>query len=213
MKGPAPYPKQSPPIAAMVKEGETTSAVRRPQPNERPEIAGSELVKLYRHRNSTRPPMGPPDRRAKEHVEAPDSPLRLFLVRATDLAPRHGGEGRQRNKHPLRFGDPANKEVSPAARRNSSERQLAARIRNAWLSIATTRDRRHRDAISLVRRLYNSIFRFDDEDDSSIPTCNGFSGSPTPQRDTCYVLSAGDLFETTLRVSRLAGGPAKPATF
>lgn len=211
-KGRAPYPKHRHAIAAMVKESETylwPAAI----PAERAtQIAGSELVKLYPHRNSI--PVDLWDRLidgATEHVDVLVH-AGLFLVErptfVRDMANKAGKGASIR----FLFGDPTSKEVTT----RSDEEQLGkttlgARIRNA---LAFYRPLRETEGVQMRfhrATLYNSIFRFDDE--MIINThVYGFQGAHAPALHLRR-LSAGDLFDTYAESFETVWGLSKLATF
>lgn len=211
-KGRAPYPKYRHAIAAMVKENENylwPTAV----PAERvTEIAGSEVVKVYPHRNSI--PAELWDRLidgATEHVEVLIHSGLFLVERPTfvrDMAKKAANGAQIR----FLFGDPVSKEVATRSDEEQlGEGTLGARIRNA---LAFYRPLRDVDGVEMRfhrTTLYNSIFRFDDE--MVVNThVYGFQGAHAPALHLRR-LSAGDLFDTYAESFETVWGLSKPATF
>lgn len=194
-KGRVPYPKHRHAIAAMVRETENYLWPDAVAPARKAEIAGSEVVKVYPHRNAI--PVELWDRLiadSTEHVELLMHAA-LFLVERPrfikDLKQKAANGARIR----LLFGDPDSPEVATRSEEEQlGDGTLAARIRNALafyrplIGVDGIEMRFHRTT------LYNSIFRFDDE--MIINThVYGFQGAHAPSLHLRR-LSAGDLFET-----------------
>lgn len=194
-KGRVPYPKHRHTIAAMVRESENYLWPDAVAPERKAEIAGSEVVKVYPHRNSI--PTDLWDRLindATQHVELLMHAA-LFLVERPrfikDLAKKAANGTRIR----ILFGDPESPEVAARSKEEQlGEGTLSARIRNALafykplIDVEGIEMRFHRTT------LYSSIFRFDDE--MIINThVYGFQGAHAPSLHLRR-LSAGDLFET-----------------
>jgi hypothetical protein len=211
-KGRAPYPKYRHAIAAMVKESESYLWPTAVSPERVTEVAGSEIVKVYPHRNSI--PVALWDRLingATEHVEVLIHSGLFLVERPTfvrDMATKAANGASIR----LLFGDPVSKEVAT----RSDEEQLGkgtlgARIRNA---LAFYRPLRSVDGVEMRfhrTTLYNSIFRFDDE--MVVNThVYGFQGAHAPALHLRR-LSAGDLFDTYAESFETVWGLSKPATF
>lgn len=211
-KGRTPYPRHRNAIASMVRETESYLWPDAVAPERKAEIAESELVKLYPHRNSI-----PPDlwdhliTNATEYVEVLVHAGIFLVERPTfvrDLKQKAAAGARIR----LIFGDPASREV---ARRSDEEQlgkgTLGSRIRNA---LAFYRPLVDVDGIELrfhKTTLYNSIFRFDDE--MIINThVYGFQGAHAPALHLRR-LGAGDLFETYSESFEHVWNLSKPATF
>jgi hypothetical protein len=211
-KGRAPYPKYRHAIAALVKENENylwPSAV----PAERATaISGSEVVKVYPHRNSI--PVALWDRLidgATEHVEVLIHSGLFLVERPTfvrDMATKAGNGATIR----LLFGDPVSKEVITRSEEEQlGKNTLGARIRNA---LAFYRPLREVDGVEMRfhrTTLYNSIFRFDDEVIVNTHVY-GFQGAHAPALHLRR-LSAGDLFDTYAESFETVWGLSKPATF
>lgn len=211
-KGRAPYPKYRHAIAALVKENETylwPGAV----PAERvAEVAASEVVKVYPHRNSIPPDLW--DRLINEATEHVDVLIHagLFLVERPTFIRDMADKATNGATIRFLFGDPASKEVTT----RSEEEQLGkttagARIRNA---LAFYRPLREIDGIEMRfhrTTLYNSIFRLDDEMIVNMHVY-GFQGAHAPALHLRR-LSAGDLFDTYAESFETVWGLSKAATF
>lgn len=211
-KGRSPYPKHRHAIAAMVRESESylwPDAV----PAERAaDIAGSEVVKVYPHRNSI--PAELWDRLiggATEHIEVLVHAA-LFLVERPTFIRDVAQKGAAGASVRFLFGDPASREVTVRSEEEQlGKGTLGARIRNALAFYRPLREvggvemRFHRTT------LYNSIFRFDDE---MIVNAHvyGFQGAHAPALHLRR-LSAGDLFDTYSESFETVWGLSKPATF
>jgi transcriptional regulator with XRE-family HTH domain len=211
-KGRTPYPRHRHTIASMVRETENYLWPEAVAPDRKVEIAGSEVLKVYPHRNAI--PADLWDRLindATEHVEVLVHAALFLVERPTfvrDLADKAANGARIR----LLFGDPASREV---ARRSEEEQlgkgTLGARIRNA---LAFYRPLLDVDGVEMrfhKTTLYNSIFRFDDE--MIVNThVYGFQGAHAPALHIRR-LSAGDLFETYSESFETVWTQSKPATF
>jgi lambda repressor-like predicted transcriptional regulator len=211
-KGRTPYPRHRHTIASMVRETENYLWPEAVAPERKVEIAGSEVLKVYPHRNAI--PADLWDRLindATEHIEVLVHAALFLVERPTfvrDLADKAANGARIR----LLFGDPASREV---ARRSDEEQlgkgTLGARIRNA---LAFYRPLLDVDGVEMrfhKTTLYNSIFRFDDE--MIVNThVYGFQGAHAPALHIRR-LSAGDLFETYSESFETVWTQSKPATF
>ncbi|MFI9384206.1 DUF5919 domain-containing protein [Kutzneria sp. NPDC052558] len=211
-KGRTPYPRHRHTIASMVRETENYLWPEAVAPERKVEIAGSEVLKVYPHRNAI--PADLWDRLIKdaaEHVEVLVHAALFLVERPTfvrDLADKAANGARIR----LLFGDPASREV---ARRSDEEQlgkgTLGARIRNA---LAFYRPLLDVDGVEMrfhKTTLYNSIFRSDDE--MIVNThVYGFQGAHAPALHIRR-LSAGDLFETYSESFETVWTQSKPATF
>jgi transcriptional regulator with XRE-family HTH domain len=211
-KGRTPYPRHRHTIASMVRETENYLWPEAVAPERKVEIAGSEVRKVYPHRNAI--PADLWDRLindATEHVEVLVHAALFLVERPTfvrNLADKAANGARIR----LLFGDPASREV---ARRSEEEQlgkgTLGARIRNA---LAFYRPLLDVDGVEMrfhKTTLYNSIFRFDDE--MIVNThVYGFQGAHAPALHIRR-LSAGDLFETYSESFETVWTQSKPATF
>lgn len=208
-QGRTPHPRHRRTIATMVQETENYLWPDAVAPDRKAEIAQSELVKLYPHRNSI--PADLWDRLindATEHVEVL-AHAALFLVERPTFVRDLGRKAEAGARIRLLFGDPVSREV---AKRSEEEQlgkgTLGARIRNA---LAFYRPLEDVDGVEIrfhKTTLYNSVFRFDDE--MIINThVYGFQGAHAPAMHLRR-LSAGDLFETTPRASRPSGSSPSP---
>ncbi|WP_086824571.1 DUF5919 domain-containing protein [Allokutzneria sp. NRRL B-24872] len=159
-QGRVPYPRHRRTIATLVREAEDylwPDSVS-------PELAESELVKLYPRRSDV--PTDLWDRlldTATERVEVL-SLAALFLVERPDFARKLRAKAAEGTKVQLLFGDPAARE---AAKRSEEEQlgrgTVAARIRNALAFVRPLADVEGIEIRLHKRTLYNSVFRFDDE--------------------------------------------------
>ncbi|GLZ38364.1 DUF5919 domain-containing protein [Actinokineospora sp. NBRC 105648] len=210
--GRVPYPKHRHTISAMVRESENYLWPDAVAPERKAEIASSELVKVYPHRNSI--PAELWDRLigdATEHVELLMHSA-LFLVERPRFVKQLAAKAAEGARIRLLFGDPDSPEVATrSAEEELGEGVLSARIRNALVSyrpligVHGVEMRFHRTT------LYNSIFRFDDE--MIINThVYGFQGAHAPSLHLRR-LSAGDLFETYSESFEAVWNLSKPATF
>ena len=211
-KGRTPYPRHRHTIASMVRETENYLWPDAVAPERKTEIAVSEVVKVYPHRNAI--PTDLWDRLINDGNEDIEVLVHaaLFLVErptfVRDLAVKAANGAHIR----LLFGDPVSREV---ARRGDEEQlgkgTLGSRIRNA---LAFYRPLQGVDGIQMrfhKTTLYNSIFRFDDE--MIVNThVYGFQGAHAPALHLRR-LSAGDLFETYSESFETVWNQSKPATF
>jgi hypothetical protein len=211
-KGRAPYPKYRHAIAAMVKENENYLWPDAVAAERVTEIAGSEVVKVYPHRNSI--PSELWDRLitdATEHVEVLIHSGLFLVERPTfvrDMAEKAANGAGIR----FLFGDPASKEVTTRSEEEQlGKTTLGSRIRNA---LAFYRPLRETEGVEMRfhrTTLYNSIFRFDDEMIINMHVY-GFQGAHAPALHLRR-LSAGDLFDTYAESFETVWGLSKPATF
>ncbi|MFC0109842.1 DUF5919 domain-containing protein [Kibdelosporangium aridum] len=194
-RGRTPYQRHRHAIAAMVRETESYLWPDAVAPERATEIAESEVVKVYPHRNSI--PADLWDRLlndAHEHIEVL-SLAALFLVERPSFAKQLAAKAKSGAKIRLLFGDPT---AAEAAKRSQEEQldkdTVAARIRNA---LAFVRPLLKAPGVEIRLHgttLYNSVFRFDDE--MIVNThVYGFPGAHAPALHLRR-LSAGDLFET-----------------
>lgn len=211
-QGRTPYPRHRHAVASMVRETENYLWPEAVPPERKIEIAGSEVVKVFPHRNSI--PVDLWDRLIADATARVEVLVHaaLFLVErpafVRGLAEKAANGARIR----LLFGDPASREV---ARRSDEEQlgkgTLGARIRNA---LAFYRPLQDVDGIQIrfhKTTLYNSIFRFDDE--MIVNThVYGFQGAHAPALHIRR-LPAGDLFETYSESFETVWNQSKPATF
>jgi hypothetical protein len=211
-KGRVPYPRHRHTIASMVHETENYLWPDAVAADRKAEIAESEVVKVYPHRNNI--PADLWDRLlndATKHIEVL-SLAALFLVERPTFAKelRHKAENGTRIR--LLFGDPASRE---AARRSEEEQlgkgTVAARIRNGLAFVRPLVDVPGIEVRLHKTTLYNSVFRFDDE--MIVNThVYGFPGAHAPALHLRR-LSAGDLFETYSESLETVWASAKRATF
>jgi lambda repressor-like predicted transcriptional regulator len=210
--GRTPYPRHRHTIASMVRETENYLWPDAVAPERKSEIAESEVVRVYPHRNSV--PAELWDRLLSDAAEHIDILVLagLFLVERPTFAKEITRKAADGAKVRLLFGDPAGREVA----KRSEEEQLgkgtvAARIRNALAfvrplsTVADVQIRFHKTT------LYNSVFRFDDE--MVVNThVYGFPGAHAPALHLRR-LSSGDLFETYAESFETVWAAGKPATF
>ncbi|PPK64465.1 DUF5919 domain-containing protein [Actinokineospora auranticolor] len=211
-QGRTPYPRHRHTIASMVRESENYLWPDAVAPERKAEIAGSEVVKVYPHRNSI--PVELWDRLigdASEHVELLMHAA-LFLVERPRFIKQLAAKAAAGARIRLLFGEPDSPEVAT----RSDEEQLgdgtlAARIRNALafyrplIGVPGVEMRFHRTT------LYNSIFRFDDE--MIVNThVYGFQGAHAPSLHLRR-LATGDLFETYSESFDTVWNLSKPADF
>jgi hypothetical protein len=196
----------------MVRETENYLWPEAVAPERKVEIAGSEVLKVYPHRNAI--PTDLWDRLINDAAERVEVLVHaaLFLVErrtfVRNLADKAANGARVR----LLFGDPASREV---ARRSDEEQlgkgTLGARIRNALAFYRPLLDVNGVEMRFHKTTLYNSIFRFDDE--MIVNThVYGFQGAHAPALHIRR-LSAGDLFETYAESFETVWTRSKPATF
>ncbi|MEJ2855929.1 MULTISPECIES: DUF5919 domain-containing protein [unclassified Saccharothrix] len=172
------------------------------------EIAESEVVKVYPHRNNI--PADLWDRLlndATEHIEVL-SLAALFLVERPTFAKELRTKAENGTRVRLLFGD-------PTARRSEEEQlgkgTVAARIRNALAFVRPLAEVPGIEVRLHKTTLYNSVFRFDDE--MIVNThVYGFPGAHAPALHLRR-LSAGDLFETYSESLETVWAGAKRATF
>lgn len=211
-RGRIPYPRHRNAIASMVRETEHYLWPDAVAAERKAEIAESEVVKVYPHRNNI--PADLWDRLlsdATEHIEVL-SLAALFLVERPMFAKELRAKAENGAKVRLLFGDPAGREAS----RRSEEEQLgkgtvAARIRNALAFVRPLVDVPNVEIRLHKTTLYNSVFRFDDE--MIVNThVYGFPGAHAPALHLRR-LSAGDLFETYSESLETVWATAKRTTF
>ncbi|WP_018680886.1 DUF5919 domain-containing protein [Actinokineospora enzanensis] len=194
-KGRLPYPRHRHTIAALVRETENYLWPDAVAPERKAEIACSEVVKVYPHRNTV--PVELWDRVIGDAIEHVDLLMHaaLFLVERPEFVKQLAAKAASGTRVRLLFGDPAGPEVASRGEEEQlGDGTLAARIRNALafyrplIGVSGVEMRFHRTT------LYNSIFRFDDE--MIVNThVYGFQGAHAPSLHLRR-LTAGDLFET-----------------
>jgi hypothetical protein len=207
-----PYQRHRHAIAAMVRETENYLWPDAVAPERKAEIADSEVVKIFPHRNSI--PVELWDRLindASAHINILVHAA-LFLVERPkfikDLTKKAASGTRVR----LLFGDPDGPDVARRSEEEDlGEGVLAARIRNA---LASYRPLAEVEGVKIrfhSTTLYNSIFRFDDE--MIINThVYGIQGAHAPSLHLRR-LSAGDFFETYAESFETVWHKSTPATF
>ncbi|BDT95938.1 transcriptional regulator [Nocardia sputorum] len=194
-QGRTPYPRHRHKVASMVRETENYLWPDALPAERRTEMAQSEVIKLYPHRNSI--PLDLWTRllsQAKERVDVLVL-AGLFLAEEPSFARTIRQKTREGLKVRMLFGDPDEDE---ATKRSTEERLAAgtvpARIRNALAlieplsAIEGVEIRYHRTT------LYNSIFRFDNEMIVNMHVY-GQPGAYAPAMHL-KLLPAADLFET-----------------
>ncbi|GAA4838701.1 DUF5919 domain-containing protein [Saccharopolyspora rosea] len=193
-KGRTPYPRHRRTIAAMLRESESYLWPDSVSDERRAEVAESELIQMYPHRNSI--PVDVWDRLIRDSADTVEILVHaaLFLVERPTFIKDLRRKAENGARIRLLFGDPHSDEIEL----RSAEEQLGAgtlggRIRDALAFYRPVKDvdgiemRLHRTT------LYNSIFRFDDE--MIVNThIYGFQGAYAPALHLRQ-LSAGGLFE------------------
>ncbi|WP_063025240.1 helix-turn-helix transcriptional regulator [Nocardia niwae] len=194
-KGRIPYPRHRHKVASMVRETENYLWPDALPAERRIEMAQSELIQVYPHRNSI--PLDVWTRLLAQATERVDVLVLagLFLAEEPSFARTIRQKTRDGLKVRMLFGDPDEDE---ATKRSAEERLAAgtvpARIRNALAlieplsAIDGVEIRYHRTT------LYNSIFRFDNEMIVNMHVY-GQPGAYAPAMHL-KLLPAADLFET-----------------
>ncbi|WP_280185999.1 MULTISPECIES: XRE family transcriptional regulator [Nocardia] len=194
-KGRTPYPRHRHKVASMVRETENYLWPDALPAERRIEMAQSELIQVYPHRNSI--PLDVWTRLLSQATERVDVLVLagLFLAEEPSFTRTIRQKTREGLKVRMLFGDPDEDE---ATKRSAEERLAAgtvpARIRNALALIEPLSEidgveiRYHRTT------LYNSIFRFDDEMIVNMHVY-GQPGAYAPAMHL-KLLPAADLFET-----------------
>lgn len=211
-RGRSPYPRHRHTIAALVQESESYLWPDAVAPERAAEVAGSEVIAVYPHRNSIPREVwdrliGTAGRRVDVLAHAAlflgENPA---LIKAWKAAADNGADIR------IAFGDPASRAV---ALRGEEERLgkgvLGARIRNALAAFTPLRDTAGVQIRFHRATLYNSIFRFDYE---MIVNAHvyGIQGAHAPALHLRR-LSAGNLFETYTDSFATVWDTARPATW
>jgi hypothetical protein len=212
VKGRTPYQRHRHAIAAMVRETENYLWSDAVAPKRKAEISGSEVVRVFPHRNSI--PIDLWDRlinNATGHIDVLVHAA-LFLVERPKFVKGLAQKADNGARIRLLFGDPQSPEVAVRSEEEElGEGTLAARIRNA---LASYRPLRGVDGVKIRfhrTTLYNSIFRFDDE--MIVNThVYGIQGAHAPSLHLRR-LSAGDLFETYAESFETVWHKSAPATF
>ncbi|WP_280356383.1 XRE family transcriptional regulator [Nocardia otitidiscaviarum] len=194
-KGRAPYPRHRHAVAALVHETEAYLWPDAVSADRRAEIAESEVIKVYSHRNSI-----PSDlwtrllNDAHERIEILVL-AGLFMAEEPSFTKTIKQKAAEGTSIRMLFGDP----TAPEASKRTGEERLAegtvaARIRNALTLIAPLADIDGVDLHYHSTTLYNSVFRFDDE---MIVNMHAY-GLPGAYAPAMHLrrLPGGDLFET-----------------
>ncbi|MFD0362671.1 helix-turn-helix domain-containing protein [Nocardia sp. GCM10030253] len=194
-KGRVPYPKHRHTIASMVRETENYLWPNAIAPDRRAEIAESEVLKVYPHRN-----LVPADLWAKllaNTSERVDVLVLAGLFLAEDPSFVKTIKQKASEGIPVRmlFGDP----YAPEAVKRSGEERLAAgtvgaRIQNALALIEPLASTDGVEVRFHLTTLYNSVFRFDEEMVVNMHVY-GCPGAYAPAMHLRR-LPSGDLFET-----------------
>ncbi|MEU2089740.1 MULTISPECIES: helix-turn-helix domain-containing protein [Nocardia] len=211
-KGRTPYPRHRHTIASMVRETENYLWPDAIAPDRRAQVAESEVIKVYPHRNSV-----PADLWSRLLSDVSDRIdilvlAGLFLAEDPSLARTIKQKTKQGVSIRMLFGDPK----APEAIKRSSEERLAAgtvpaRIRNALALIEPLACIDGVEVRFHETTLYNSIFRFDDE---MIVNAHVY-GLPGAQAPALHLrrLPSGDLFETYMTSFEHVWVNATPADF
>ncbi|WP_280442671.1 helix-turn-helix transcriptional regulator [Nocardia brasiliensis] len=211
-KGRIPYPRHRHTIASLVRETENYLWPEAVTPDRRAQVAESEVLKVYPHRNLI--PSELWSRLLSDVNERVDILVLagLFLAEDPSLAKTIKQKAKQGVSIRMLFGDPA----APEATKRSAEERLAvntvpARIRNALALV---------EPLTLIEgveirfhqtTLYNSIFRFDEEMivNMHVYGCPGAHAPAFHLRQ----LPNGDLFETYVTSFEHVWTDATPADF
>ena len=194
-KARTPYPRHRHSLAALVKETENYLWPDALPPERKIEVAESEVIKVYPHRNSV--PSDLWKRLLSNATEQLDILVLagLFLAEEPEFTRTVRQKTRDGMKVRLLFGRPE----APEADKRSAEERLASgtvssRISNA---LALIEPLGSVDGVELRYHdttLYNSVFRFDDEMIVNMHAY-GLPGAHAPAMHLRQ-LPAGDLFET-----------------
>lgn len=208
-KGRTPYQKHRHAIAAMVRERETYLWPDAVAPERMSEISGSEVIKVYPHRNDM--PRELWDRLigdASQEIEVLVYAA-MFLTESPTIIKQFRAKAEAGARIRLLFGDPTSREV---ARRSEDEQigrtTIGAKIRNVLAFF------RPLDGVPGIEirchgtTLYNSIYRFDDEMIVN-PHVYGLMAAHAPALHL-RKLSAGDLFDTYSESFESVWQAAKP---
>lgn len=194
-KGRVPYPRHRHTIASLVRETENYLWPDAVAPERRAQVAESEVLKVYPHRN-----LIPSELWARLLADVSERVdilvlAGLFLAEDPALAKTIKQKTRDGVSVRMLFGDPA----APEATKRSEEERLAtgtvpARIRNALALIEPLASIEGVEVRFHQTTLYNSIFRFDEE---MIVNMHVY-GSPGAHAPALHLrqLPNGDLFET-----------------
>lgn len=211
-KGRIPYPRHRHTIASLVRESENYLWPDAVAPERRAQVAESEVIKVYPHRNWI--PADLWDRLITDVSERVDVLVLAGLFLAEDPSFTKTVKRKTRTGVSVRmlFGDPA----APEATKRSGEERLAAgtvpaRIRNALALIEPLAEIDGVEIRFHETTLYNSVFRFDDEMivNTHVYGCPGAYAPALHLRR----LPSGDLFETYMTSFEHVWMNAVPADF
>lgn len=193
--GRVPYPKYRHTLAALVRETENYLWPDAVSPERKAEVSGSEIVKIYPHRNDV-----PRDLWTQLLDKATDEVeiliyVGMFLMDDRSILSKMTEKAANGARIRLLFGDPASAAIS---RRSTEEGigkgTIAAKIRQALTFFQPLNDVDGIEIKCHSTSLYNSIYRYDDEMVVN-PHVYGFTAPHAPALHLRR-LSAGDLFET-----------------
>lgn len=194
-KGRSPYPKHRHAVAAMVRENENYLWPDAVAPERAAEIGGSEVIKIYPHRNSVPRELWSRliDNATKE-VEVLVY-VGMFLTEDRNLVKILREKAQAGARIRLAFGDPSSREVGRrSAEEGIGENAIAAKIGQALAFFRPLDGEPGVDIHCHGTTLYNSIYRFDDEMIAN-PHIYGFTAAYSPALHLRR-LSAGDLFDS-----------------
>ncbi|GAA3433378.1 DUF5919 domain-containing protein [Kutzneria kofuensis] len=208
-KGRTPYAKHRHAIAALVREAENYLWPNAVAPERATEIGGSEVIKVYPHRNSVpRELWSRLIDNAAEEVEVLVY-VGMFLTEDRNLIKIFREKAQAGARIRLLFGDPASREV---ARRSTEEgigkNAIAAKIGQALAFFRPLDGVPGIDIRCHGTTLYNSLYRFDDEMIVN-PHIYGFQAAHAPALHLRR-LSAGDLFDSYSESFETVWKAAKP---
>lgn len=211
-KGRTPYSRHRHALAAIVKESERYLWPDAITPEQATEIGGSEVIKVYPHRNSIPVPLW--DRlidNANERIEILVH-AGLFLIERPAFIKDMAEKAANGTHIRFLFGDPGSRQVAIRSEEEQlGKGTLAARIHNA---LAYYQSLRETDGVAIrfhKTTLYNSIFRFDNE--MIVNThVYGFQGAHAPALHLRR-LSVGNLFERYSESFEIIWAQSAPATF
>jgi transcriptional regulator with XRE-family HTH domain len=208
-KGRPPYPKHRYAVAAMVRESETYLWPDAVPPERIAEVGGSEIVKVYPHRNDV--PRNLWDRLMDDAAEDIEILVyaAMFLTESPTILKQFRTKAEAGVKIRLLFGDPASREV---IRRSEDEQigksTIGVKIRNVLSFFRPLDEVTGIEIRCHATTLYNSIYRFDDEMIVN-PHIYGLMAAHAPALHLRQ-LSAGDVFETYSESFETVWNSAKP---
>ncbi|GAA3430544.1 DUF5919 domain-containing protein [Kutzneria kofuensis] len=208
-KGRTPYAKHRHAIAALVREAENYLWPDAVAPERATEIGGSEVIKVYPHRNSIpRELWSRLIDNAAEEVEVLVY-VGMFLTEDRNLIKAFREKAQAGARIRLLFGDPASREV---VRRSTEEgigkNAIAAKIGQTLAFFRPLDGEPGIDIRCHGTTLYNSLYRFDDEMIVN-PHIYGFQAAHAPALHLRR-LSAGDLFDSYSESFETVWKAAKP---